>query len=52
MANRRKKDYLYLTESQILEYFMNDSGSEIADNEDNALDFEPEDNISDNECFY
>lgn len=43
----------YLTEpQQSLEYFMNDGGSKIPDNEDIDPDYEPEDNISGIKCFY
>ena len=44
MASRHKQ--AYLTESQIREYFMNDIGSKIVDNEDSDLNFEPEHSIS------
>ena len=46
MAARRVLEYL--TESQIIEYFVNDSGSEVSDNEDNDPSYEPEDSVSGN----
>ena len=38
----------YITESQIIDYFMYDSGLEICCNEDSDLRYESEDSISGN----
>lgn len=41
----------YLTRSQIIEYFINYSGSDISDNEDNDKSYELKHSILDNYCF-